>query len=148
MYKTIGDVSLRVTVKGDLKAGEVYREIVYPDDLPSRVDVVGYVDPNKRIEQMIEAGLRIDAWNHAVYDYEREEDDDGYSMARERDDWDDLDMLQDAVSHREIYKHEMYMMYRKLLANSDNVSNGNNTDPSVVPSVVPSEAPQEPQEKK
>lgn len=100
----------------ELAANEVRRMPVYPDDLPSKVDIVGYVDPNKRIKQMVEAGIRIDAWNHAVYDFENgEEDDDGLSMPVERSDLDELDGLAAGVTARARYFDEMYRLYRKAL---------------------------------
>lgn len=100
----------------ELKAHQVRRMPVFKDNLPSRVDVVGYVDPNKRIKQMVEAGIRIDAWNHALYDYENpDEEDDGFTMAAERDDWDQLDMLTEGAREKELYYRTMYDMYTKSL---------------------------------
>lgn len=100
----------------EMRAHEVRRMPVYKDDLPSRVDVVGYVEPNKRIKQMVEAGIRIDAWNHAVYDFENpDEQDDGYTLAPERDDLDELDGLSEASRAKERYFEEMYSNYKKAL---------------------------------
>lgn len=123
-----GDRSIAPYANKDLKAHEIYREPVLPDDQPSRLNLVGYVDPNKKIKQMIEAGIRIDAWNEALYDYEREDEDDGYRMASERNDWDDLDMLTDAMREREIYKKEMYTMYRKALEAQGNSGKAEDVD--------------------
>lgn len=104
------------TTTKDLKAGQIYRAPVVPDDQPSMVDAVGYVDPNKRIKQMVEAGMRIDAWNHALYDFENgESDDDHETYARERDDWDDLEMLTEAGRAKELYRREMYAQYMNAL---------------------------------
>lgn len=111
-----GQGSEKILICKDLKAHEWVNEQVIKDDLPSKVDVVGYVDPNKRIKQMVEAGIRIDAWNHALYDFENGvEQDDGEKMASERDDWDDMDMLVDAGRQKELYRREMYSYYRKSL---------------------------------
>lgn len=100
----------------DSKAHAVRRNPVVQDNLPSMFDPVGYVDPNKRIKQMQEAGIRIDAWNHALYDFENgEEDDDGYTMPEERSDLDDLEMLSESVRERDRYFNEMYKMYTGAL---------------------------------
>lgn len=130
--------SKAVYAEGDLKAHEIRRMEIVEDDLPSRLNLVGYVDPNKRIKQMIEAGIRIDAWNEAVYDFENEEMDDGVSMAYEREDWDDLDMLTEAQKERETYHREMYRMYRQALENE-----AKSKMPVDVESETKSESPQE-----
>lgn len=109
------------TAVKDLNAHQVYREPVLPDDQPSMCDPVGYVDPNKRIAQMVEAGLRIDAWNHAVYDMEHPDQDTGQDPL-ERDDWDDLDMLSAAQSSKERYYEEMYRMYTASLRSQQRAS--------------------------
>lgn len=104
------------TYSGDLKAGEIFREKVLPDDLPSKINKVGYIDPNVRLKQMQEAGIRMDAWNQAVYDFNNAEDeDDGVRMATERNDWDALDLLTEGARERALYEREMYMMYLKGL---------------------------------
>lgn len=110
--------------KTELKAHHVLKQKVYEDDKPSKVDVVGYVDPNRRIKQMEEAGLRIDAWQHAVYDFENEDQDDGIMMAAERDDWDDLDMLSDGAREKELYRREMYKLYLNALNNEKMAQSG------------------------
>lgn len=111
-----GETSLVPTAKEDLKKHQVYREIVVEDNLPSMVNAVGYVDPNKRIKQMVEAGIRIDAWNQAVYDYENGfEDDDGVSMASDREDWDSLDGLSEGAREKALYEREMYRYYLDAL---------------------------------
>lgn len=101
--------------KLQLKPGEIFREVVVPDDLPSKVDMAGYIDPNVRIKQMELAGIRIDAWNKAVYDYEHEDMDDGFSVAKERYDDDDLEMLTVGMREVELYEREMYNYYKKQL---------------------------------
>lgn len=92
-------------------------ERIYPDDLPSKVDVVGYVDPNVRIRQMLEAGIRIDAWNHAVYDFENPDDerifDDKYSAARLKED--EFETMDEGRSSLELYRQEMYRQYINAL---------------------------------
>lgn len=120
----IGETVKDPITKSDLKAHEVRRMEVYPDDQPSKVDVVGYVEPNKRIKQMIEAGIRIDAWNHALYDYENgEDDDDGFTMADERDDLDSLEMLSRAAVEKELYFQTMYKNYLSALKSQQPNSN-------------------------
>lgn len=118
----VESVSLKAENYG--KPHQAMSMVTVKDDLPSMVDVVGYVDPNKRIKQMIEAGIRIDAWNHAVYDYENEDQDDGFSMAPERDDLDDIDMLSAAAREKELYYNEMYKLYSKALASQGKPNSG------------------------
>lgn len=116
------NVGVVPTTVNDLKAHEIKYMSVFPDDQPSRVNAVGYIDPNKRIKQMIEAGIRIDAWNQALYDYENGDDqDDGLEYAEDREDWDYLESLTEGARQKELYEREMYKYYMNALK-SQNVA--------------------------
>lgn len=90
-----------------------FREEILEDDLPSCVDVIGYVDPNKRIRQMQEAGIRIDAWNHAVYDFEHEPEDPSELLKYEASSryQEDTEIIDEGMSAMELYREEMYRQY-------------------------------------
>lgn len=120
-------------VPDGLKKHMFQLEVIEPDNLPSKVDPVGYVDPNVRIKQMQAAGVRIDAWNKAVYDFEHEDLDDGFTMAPERDDDDELEMLASGKREMERYRDLMYRTYMDSLKAEKMAQN---------PPDVASEAPQ------
>jgi hypothetical protein len=107
-----------------------------PDDKPSKVDPAGYVDPNVRIDAMVKAGIRMDEWNKAVYDYENvDEQDDGYTMDNDR--YDDVnDTLLKGMHSLERYRTEVYRQYRDYLENADleeHVQASQLAEPVIVP---------------
>lgn len=107
-------------------------EKVIEDDLPSLVDPAGYVDPNVRIREMIKAGIRIDEWNKAVFDYENpDEDDDGYSMDVGVFN-DDNELLMEGLTSLERYRNDMSRLYRKMLLEQGNAQN-DSTEPILEP---------------
>lgn len=55
-----------------IKDDEIFE--VYP--LPSQVVLRGYVDHNKRISEMIRAGLNLENWRQGKYDYPDDDDTD------------------------------------------------------------------------
>lgn len=117
------------------------------DNLPSRVDPSGYVDPNKRIEAAQKAGIRLDELRKAVYDYEnpdreiwREEDDDYVNMDIYKD---TVDLMEEGFHSLEIYRKRQRALYDDYLRRSrdegrkepvqrDQVQSGSAPDQKVV----------------
>lgn len=95
------------------------KEKVIEDDLPSKTDVIGYVDPNIRINEMIKAGLRIDAWNHALYSMEHDFiDPEAYEDYQENilnHGLDRMDQLSLTAQELDSYRSEMYHLYKNNL---------------------------------
>lgn len=92
------------------------REEVIEDDTPSIVDPAGYVDPNKRIEEYIKAGMRIDAWNRALFDYDNEIEGEERFDVEEfdtiNDDFEDIRKGEISLSR---YQESMQRMYSRFL---------------------------------
>ncbi|QCS36926.1 hypothetical protein [Tortoise microvirus 27] len=96
------------------------REEVVEDETPSIVDPAGYVDPNKRIEEYIKAGMRIDAWNRSVFDYENEQDGEEKFDVEEYDGInDDLEDLRKGEISLGRYQQTMEYLYKSYLSQQD-----------------------------
>lgn len=93
------------------------REEVIEDETPSIVDPAGYVDPNKRIEEYIKAGMRIDAWNRSVFDYENDIDGEENFEVEEYDGiQDDLEDLRKGELSLGRYQQTMEHLYKTYLS--------------------------------
>jgi hypothetical protein len=98
-------------------------ENVVPDDLPSMVDPAGYIDPNARIREMEKAGIRMDEWNRAVYDYDNPDDQDD-DLTMDIDRWDDdNEMLRKGMNSLDRYRDDMARMYREYIKTSKEAEN-------------------------
>lgn len=101
---------------------EVLREEIVKDNLPSKVDPAGYVDPNVKIQDAIKAGIRIDEWNRALYDFDNP-DSDAARMHEEdyiNDDLykDELELLEAGYNSLDIYQTRMRRLYDQYLEQS------------------------------
>lgn len=95
-------------------------DVVVEDDMPSKVDPAGYVDPNIRIAEMIKAGIRIDEWNKAMYDYENyeENEDDGRYVNDDIYD-DENEIMRKGKISMESYRAEIYRQYSDYIKNQN-----------------------------
>lgn len=114
-------------LKVETKKPQIYsrwnrvREEIVEDETPSIVDPAGYVDPNKRIEEYIKAGMRIDAWNRSVFDYENEQDGEEKFDVEEYDGInDDLEDLRKGEISLSRYQQTMEYLYKSYLNQQEN----------------------------